>query len=424
MKLLLIYGNMYTVGGIQTLLVRYAEQLGRAGHDVALLTRPPIPHEDNTDAMLDRFAASGAQVHIADGRWLKAPASLREVRLRTADVIVPCNLEALLLAASVQHHHMPAARVLVGVFAPREYCWRSSLFQRRWAQHLTARLLRDAPAENLMFATDGMARQTGECLGRALDSSPVQPLAIDTARLRPRRHREVDRRRVVSVQRLTYYYPHHRQMIKVIAELRGAGHDFEYHAYGDGEMRGELERCAASLGIADAIFFHGPVDYDRFPDVVADAFAYIGLGTGLIEAAACGIPSLVAIDSHPGPVTYGFIEDTSGNDIGGYVPGHPEHPIGEMLVELASTSEVGYREREQAARRRAEEFDIWWLTSRFVEIAEAARPHRFRVTRADRVLGAADGVRAAMMRLARVPDRMHERHTRPLPPAEGGPHRA
>src|SRR5205807_3757674 len=122
------------------------------------------------------------------------------------------------------------------------------------------------PLENLIVATDGMVRQSGDCAGRDLTGAPVLPLAIDTASLRQPPDRSVNRRKIASVARLVPYYTHHRQMLHAIRELRDAGGKFEYHVYGEGEERLALESDARRLGIEDAVFLHGTIPYERFTE--------------------------------------------------------------------------------------------------------------------------------------------------------------
>lgn len=409
MKVLFVYGNMYSLGGIQTWLIRVARKLDAEGHSVALLTRSPTEPWDSTSAFVDELA-NYATVHVGGRHWFTGPAA--HPSLGRPQVIFACGLEALLLAVHVQKRMLPEAKIVAGTFAPREYCWKAPRRQRRWSQHLAERIIQRLPIENFMFSTDGMARQTGDCLGRDLTASRVLPLPIDTDRLQPVPGRRIDLNKIASVARLVPYYTHHRQMIRVIAELRAEGHAFAYHAYGDGPDRSALEMEARRFGVEDAIFLHGAIPYEDFPEAVGDAFAYIGLGTALIEAAACGIPSLVAIDSHAGPMTYGFVQDTTGNDIGGYVPGHVEHPIAERLLWLASRTEEEYRQVERRSRARAEEFSLNRLIPRLVDILSGAKPFSPPISPLDRVLGKADWLLEAVLLKLGAPDAMSARHLR------------
>jgi glycosyltransferase involved in cell wall biosynthesis len=308
-----------------------------------------------------------------------------------ADVIVACDLAALLLSSSLQERLMPTAKIVAAAFSPREYCWRRSLFFHPWSRHVSRRVIRELPVENLVFATDGMVRQTSECAGRDFSESPVFPLAIDVQNLHAPSRRPVDRRKIVSVTRLVKYYPHHLHMVRVIRQLRDAGYDFEYHSYGDGAERQRLEAEAHALGVTDAVFFHRAIPYEQFQSVVLDAFAYIGAGTAMIEAAACGVPTLVAPDLASRPMTYGFVQDTVGNDLGGYVPGHAEQPIAERILWLASLDDERYGEVGEASRRRAEEFDISALAPKFVAILEKAKSVSLRLSRIDVDVGRVEG---------------------------------
>jgi glycosyltransferase involved in cell wall biosynthesis len=410
-KLLFVYGNMYSLGGIQTWLARMAASLTANGHEVALLTRPDGLPWDSTHEMLDRVAEH-ASIHYTGRHWFRPPAP-GAASFGCPDVVFACNLEALLLGAQVQERIAPDAKLVAGVFHPREYCWKVPLRYRRFSQHLAERLVRALPIENFVFATDNMVRETGECLGRDFGRSPVLPLTIDTERLRPVPGRPVDRTKVASVTRLAPYYTHHEQMLGVIRELRDGGHDFTYHAYGDGPERERLEAEARRRGVEDAVVFHGSIPYERFSEAVGDAFAYVGLGTALIEAAACGVPSLVAIDSHRGPDTYGFIQDTAGNEIGGFVPGHPEQRIAERLLWLAGLDEEEYGRVGAGSRARAEEFGLDRQVPRFLEFLGEARSGSMSISPVERLLGGIDWLVEAVLLNLGARDAMGARHLRP-----------
>jgi glycosyltransferase involved in cell wall biosynthesis len=398
MKTLFVYENMYIMGGIQTWLLRVLPMLRSEGHDVALLTRPATEAWDDTSAFVDRLAEH-VPVHVAGRHWFSDPRSVAPA-LEGADVLFACNLETLLRASFLQRDLLPAAKVVAGVFHAREYCWRTPPLRRRWRQHLSERLLGVLPVENFMFCTEMMGTQTGQFIGRDLGDSPVLPFPIDTERLRPRAAGRADRHKIVSVTRLVPYYTHHRQMIGVIRELRAQGEPYTYHAYGDGEEREALEREVRRQGLDGAVFFHGTLPYERFAEAVGDAFAYIGLGTALVEAAACGVPSLAGIDMHPGPSTYGYLHETVREAVGGYVPGHPEYDIAERLRWLANMPPDEYRQAEQASRRYAEEFGMESLMPRLASILEGAAPFSLPVSARDRALGRIDWMlEAALLRL-------------------------
>src|SRR4051794_33640071 len=221
MRILFVYGNMYSWGGIQTLLGRLAPELAARGHDVGLLTRPRGLSWDDTSEIVDRLSRD-ATIHLADQDWFRAPRSIGTLG-EPVDVLFACSLESLLMAALVQEHVLPAARIVAGVFSPREYCWKTSPLKRRWSQHLSERLVSRLPAQNFAFSMESMARQTGECLGRDLSAAPLLPIPIDTERFRRAPDRRGGRSEIVFVPRPAPHYTHPPAPIRPDRPPRAAG---------------------------------------------------------------------------------------------------------------------------------------------------------------------------------------------------------
>jgi len=48
------------------------------------------------------------------------------------------------------------------------------------------------------------------------------------------------------------------------------------------------------------------LDYEKFYDVLEDAFMFVGVGTTIIEVSSIGVPSLQACVSEKRQVTYVF----------------------------------------------------------------------------------------------------------------------
>jgi phosphatidylinositol alpha-1,6-mannosyltransferase len=90
------------------------------------------------------------------------------------------------------------------------------------------------------------------------------------------------------------------EVIEMIAAVRDMRPDLAYLVCGDGSDRKRLEEKAKQLGIADSVIFTGyvpeaeKVDHYR----LADCFLLAGWGEGfgivLIEAMACGVPSIAS----------------------------------------------------------------------------------------------------------------------------------
>jgi glycosyltransferase involved in cell wall biosynthesis len=413
-KVVFVYENVYAVGGIQTWLQRMVPRLLRDGHEVSLLTRPRGEAWDVTSETIDKLSEH-VPVHLAPRHWFRA-GGRAEPPLEDVDVLFACSLEALLAAGFVQRRVLPDAKVVAGVFHPREYCANVPRLQRRFGLSLGVRVLRQLPLENMVFITEGTVRQTGDCVGRDLTGAPVLPIPIDTEALRPAEPRAVTQGKIASVARLAPQYAHHSQMIRVIDELRDDPHGFTYHAYGAGPSRADLEAEARARGVEDRVFLHGAIPYGHFADAIGDAFAFVGSGTSLLEAAACGVPALLTIAGESEPLTHGLFHETQANELGGWVPGHPKRPIAEQLRRLAHLPPGEYAEVGRAARARCEDFSLTRLVPRFMSILGNAEPFAVPVARRHGVIGRADSLlEALLVRVGTSGDGWTERYTRDLP---------
>jgi glycosyltransferase involved in cell wall biosynthesis len=389
MRILFLYDPVYSVGGVQTFLLRAIPRLVEEGHEVALLTRPMLYPHDTTTEFVDGIAKH-AKVYVGEHRYMVGSAGqLERLDMPVPDVMAPCNLPSFLLALFLQGRCYPAARVVAGVFHPREYCWGGS--RLGFDGRLVRAALRQLPPENIYFITEGTAAQTGRCSGRDFSGSPVLPLAIETGagvhvERRPRHGK------IVSITRLTPYYPVHVHLIGAVAELRRRGVDVEYHAYGAGERHAALVELARRRGVSDAVYFHGAVEYSRLNDVLEDAFVYVGLGTSLIEAAVRGVPAIVAVDQSSEPVAFGFLSETQDNELGGHLSQALQVPLVDCLARVLDMNQAAYDALAERCRRRAGDFSADRLGQRLGAILAGAQPFAFQVGRRERILGWLDWI--------------------------------
>ncbi|MEG3637861.1 glycosyltransferase family 4 protein [Magnetococcus sp. PR-3] len=100
--------------------------------------------------------------------------------------------------------------------------------------------------------------------------------------------------RLVSKQRAKGF----DEVLEVLSQLQEKGHSIIYMVVGDGPDRQRLEEKAEALGIAQQVRFTGYIDEKEKADhyLLADCYAMPSGGEGfgfvLLEAMACGIPSI------------------------------------------------------------------------------------------------------------------------------------
>jgi glycosyltransferase involved in cell wall biosynthesis len=118
---------------------------------------------------------------------------------------------------------------------------------------------------------------------------------------------------------------------------------------GTGDYRSDLENIAAGLQLERAVAFHGFVSEERKIDLMRSAWANVfpspkeGWGITVIEAAACGTPSL-ASDSP------GLRDSVCHGETGFLVPHGDVSALAARMVELADSAQLVARLGDRARR--------------------------------------------------------------------------
>jgi glycosyltransferase involved in cell wall biosynthesis len=140
--------------------------------------------------------------------------------------------------------------------------------------------------------------------------------------------------------------------IRALAAARRRRADLTLDIAGSGDHRPELERLSAALGVAQAVRFHGFVDEAQKIALFQRAWANLfpspkeGWGITVIEAAACGTPS-IASDSP------GLRDSVRDGETGYLVPHGDVEGLARRMLELAEAPQL-VASLGAAARRFAE----------------------------------------------------------------------
>jgi glycosyltransferase involved in cell wall biosynthesis len=152
--------------------------------------------------------------------------------------------------------------------------------------------------------------------------------------------------------------------IQALALARRRRPDLRLDIAGTGDYRSELERLAASLELDRAVVFHGFVSEERKIDLMRGTWINIfpspkeGWGITVIEAAACGTPS-VASDSP------GLRDSVRHGETGFLVPHGDVEGLAARMIELADSPPLVARLGERA--RRFAESLTWERTAAATE---------------------------------------------------------
>jgi len=137
--------------------------------------------------------------------------------------------------------------------------------------------------------------------------------------------------------------------LQALALARRQRPDLRMEIAGTGDYRSDLEDVAAGLQLERAVVFHGFVSEERKIDLMRSAWANIfpspkeGWGITVIEAAACGTPSL-ASDSP------GLRDSVCHGETGFLIPHGNVSALAARMVELADSAQLVARLGDRARR--------------------------------------------------------------------------
>jgi glycosyltransferase involved in cell wall biosynthesis len=378
--ILFVYGALQ-MGGIETFLVRVSRRLSAAGVRVTVL----LASRKGAPELSEELARWASIVYLEDLHVFKVKALRRLTLYQFFAPISRTRAEALL--EDVDHIHflesfsmLTACRlarlcggrkVTGGVYYQYEFAtWdmRGSYFVNAVAHTLR----HVVPPRNMVFFNEACRNTYARHLGQDYSESALLPIGVDLSRLVRRDPARARKGRVVSIGRINSFKTYNFQFPHAVQALAAKGLQIEYHIYGDGDRRQALEAQIREMGCEQHIHLHGPIEYARLPEVLEDAWLFVGSGTAIIEAAGCGVPALIGVESEPQPQTYGFLHSMPGLDYQEADIGYAKRSFAEFCEQLHALSDDAYAQECERSARKAEEFSIERLIEGFLELDKRA----------------------------------------------------
>jgi glycosyltransferase involved in cell wall biosynthesis len=384
------------LGGGETHIRGLGAALSRAGDQAVVVTRradPSWPREERVDGIrVVRVPPPGPSRR---GKYAMVPHAVRAVsRLApTCDVVVVRGTRVLglpgLLAARTRGRAVVMQPEINGELSGEVYTW-----GKPWARAARGRLvraaargvgalLRDADAFVAMsreiakeMAAAGIREEKIALIPHGVDLDRFRPAAVDESRaLRRRLGLPLQGCLIVYTGRLLRGKGL-EDLVDAFARVCTAAPEAHLVIVGAGEgqslsVEDLLHERVASAGLTARVTFTGRVDgveeYLRAADVFAFPSVFEALGLSLIEAAACGLPSV-------GSRTGGIVDVIDDGGSGWLVPPGDVAALAERLAQLARDAEAR-RAMGGAARRIAvDRFDAADAVARYRALfAEAAR---------------------------------------------------
>ena len=269
--------------------------------------------------------------------------------------------------------HSKPLKISGGVYHQHEYSY-GKLANKYYLKCFNKAFGTIIPAKNIIFFNEVSRQNLGKSSGLDFSASSLLPIGIDISMYGMRDLNNIDRTKIVSIGRIVDFKTYNFQFIRSLELLKENGLNFTYHIYGDGSLMTALQDKVSHSKVAEKIYLHGKLDYPKFKETVSDAFLFIGSGTALIEAAACGVPALIGIESEESDQSYGFLHSMAGYS-------YQEKGIPVATSSLSSFCEnlyfldkVEYAKECRRSQHKAQEFSIETMVAGFELMHKNATP--------------------------------------------------
>jgi glycosyltransferase involved in cell wall biosynthesis len=369
-----LHGHLH-LGGIETLMLKLSRQFAARGHEVTIL----VGEGGNVELEAElRRVATLRFFPMSFLRGFPRLSTLRASGLDNADVLFALGGPQLLVATAIQSRFAPGARLVAGVYSPWEYFPARGSIRRDW--RLADRVFAAVPHENVIFMNEACRLEHEDATHRSFRASPVIPLPVDIAPLPA--DRRIDSRKIVSIGRLVEFKPYPFHMLRVISALRRRGVPIEYHVYGDGPERSRLEKAIRDAALSDAVFLHGTIDFSAIPMALADCRGFVGVGTAALDAAALGVPTVVAYESSE-PLSLGFFHQTAPSEFGDARSRGPRYSLEEVVHRLLCSNDDEWSELAEAGLSHASRYGSERVVEEYLAAFAGARVFTHRINAVD-----------------------------------------
>ena len=362
---LLIVNLHLDIGGVETLLVRLIPLLSARRVSVTLVLLENRVNDEFASAL-----APFCQIKFINDAFPFSRTKLRRFFGGEFDAAFFTISQALIFGSWMLHRAgYSNTKTVLGAYQTEIFCPEAQL----WQYHrLKVRriLASDIHASAIIFGNTAGRDFHATRLGIPLHDSTIIQLFVDVGKYEFKLRRSLPRKRVVSIGRVTEYKTYNFTLLPVFKQLVEEGHDVEWHIYGDGEQLDDLKKMVSAAGLESIVFAHGVLNYSKFQSVLEDSFLYIGGGTTLIEAAACGVPSLTTIEYAPHPVSYGFISEIAGHNLIEPSLDKKTYLLKDRIVETLNCSHEEYLALQQTCYEKALSYSSESIVDEYVAIFE------------------------------------------------------
>jgi glycosyltransferase involved in cell wall biosynthesis len=209
--------------------------------------------------------------------------------------------------------------------------------------------------DRILFMSSQYISDGREVLGSQWDAT-LFPLPISVGRY-SLVERNPDRKIIVSVGRLSSMKEYNFYMVNVMEQLIAKGYDIFWHIYGDGDYKTQVMKAVERSGLMGRVKLWGELPYENFPEVLARAGYFVGMGTSVLEASAAGVPNIVAVAYDTSGITHGPLYAQEYGNLGEIVKTQTLIKVEDEVQRLLLLSDDDYHLECSLNAKAAKEYD-------------------------------------------------------------------
>ena len=378
MRLLIVY-TCLPLGGIETFIVRLVKNLRASNISVTIL----FFSNKFDQNLLQELKSYSTVYHLDDFIYTSSifnrippvfkllfPLKIKKIKnlvLKEVTHIHAPDTYSLFFSKRIGAKNIP---ITTGVYHINEYniqTYKNTFFAKKIID-----ILEKLPHQNILFFNEISQKFYNSIFHQKFTKSLLAPIGVDLKKY-DGGFSGIQNSRIVSIGRLSSWKTYNFSMIQVIKNLNKQNIFLTYESYGDGDQREELEDLVKRENLQDQVVFNSGISYQLFKDKIDNSIMFIGAGTALIEASACGIPSLIGIENESFPVSYGFLHDTNSYSYQEKELNHKVDTIENFILKLLNLKKEEYICECIKARKRASDFSMDKSTTVFIEMLKQSQ---------------------------------------------------
>ncbi len=387
MNFLFIYSSL-PIGGIETFFCRIAKVLSKNNHTVKFLFYGST-FDSNLLKELNKYSEIYYYrdfIHFSlffEKRTplikLLAPKKSRKINSELLDGITHIHapdFNSILFANRIIKTNSDIS-ITTGIYHINEFYFKGN--EHWYFNKINTFILNHIPPENVFMYNEIVQKKYNELYGNRFKNNELNTIGVDIEAFESV-HIAQQNLRIVSIGRLTPWKKYNNAIIDVIKDYKEKGINLKYDSYGDGNELNHLRDKVAKNNLTGLIHFYPSIPYTDFQKVISNSLMFIGAGTALIEASACGLPSLIGVENEDEPVSYGFLHDTSSYTYQEKELGLPTKSFTFYIDYLLSLSPDEYRLETEKAKERAVFFSLKNAGIKFESLTAKSKKWGFKIS--------------------------------------------